>query len=87
MLKLQTFDEAAEELRIVHEQVMGEAENRRGILCMSKQHNGEAIKHFHRASQLNYAPGAFNLAQCYELGIGTKQDFKQVLFLYFDIYQ
>lgn len=72
-----TFDEAAEELYRVHEKAMGEAENRRGVLCMSQHHNSEAIKHFRRASQFNYAPGAFNLAQCYELGIGTKQDFKQ----------
>lgn len=57
---------------------MGEAENRQGILLMSQHRNGEAIKHFRRASQLNYPPGAFNLAQCYELGIGTKQDFKEV---------
>lgn len=71
------FDEAAEELRIVHERAVGEAENRQGILCMSQHRNSEAVKHFHRASQFNYTPAAFNLAQCYELGIGTKQDFKQ----------
>lgn len=60
---------------------MGEAENRRGVLCLSQHRNGEAIKHFRRASHLKYAPGAFNLAQCYELGIGTKQDFKQVFMI------
>lgn len=71
------FEEAAEELRVVHERALGEAENRRGILCMSQHRNSDAVKHFRRASQFNYAPAAFNLAQCYELGIGTKQDFKQ----------
>ncbi|XP_075228419.1 uncharacterized protein LOC142328485 [Lycorma delicatula] len=78
----EAFDEAAEEVRWVHERVVGEAENRRGIACLSHRNDREAIKHFKIASAFKNAPAAFNLGQCFELGIGTKQDFAQAAHWY-----
>lgn len=71
------FVKAANKLKIIHEKAMGEALNRRGIACISKSVESEAIKFFKRASELKYSPASFNLGQCCELGIGTKQDFKE----------
>jgi len=71
------FDKAANELQAVHDKAVGEALNRRGISCLSKSTGSEAIKYFRRASELKYPPASFNMGQCCELGIGTKQDFKQ----------
>ncbi|XP_039289580.1 uncharacterized protein DDB_G0271670 [Nilaparvata lugens] len=73
----EAFDQAAEEVRLIHERVMGASENRQGVACMSLSQNRKAIEHFRVASRLQYAPAAFNLGQCYELGIGTEQDFTQ----------
>uniref|UniRef100_A0A1B6DZK5 Death ligand signal enhancer n=1 Tax=Clastoptera arizonana TaxID=38151 RepID=A0A1B6DZK5_9HEMI len=69
------FDEAAKELKMAHQKIMGEAENRKGVACLSRNSNHEAIEHFRRASQFDNGPAAFNLGLCHELGIGTKQDF------------
>ncbi|XP_054282477.1 uncharacterized protein LOC128999815 isoform X1 [Macrosteles quadrilineatus] len=71
------FDKAAEELLVVHKKAIAEALNRRGISCLSKATGSEAMKYFRRASELKYPPASFNMGQCCELGIGTKQDFKQ----------
>lgn len=71
------FENAAKKLKMIHEKAMGEALNRRGISCISKSTEAEAIKYFKRASELKYPPASFNLGQCCELGIGTKQDFKE----------
>ncbi|RZF46427.1 hypothetical protein LSTR_LSTR012502 [Laodelphax striatellus] len=78
----EAFDQAAEEVRMIHERLMGASENRQGVACMSLSQNREAIEHFRVASQLQYAPAAFNLGQCYELGIGTEQDFTQAAHWY-----
>uniref|UniRef100_A0A1B6I4Q3 Uncharacterized protein n=1 Tax=Homalodisca liturata TaxID=320908 RepID=A0A1B6I4Q3_9HEMI len=71
------FDTAAKELQEVHNRAIAEALNRRGISCLSKSTASEAFKYFQKSSDLNYAPASFNMGQCCELGIGTKQDFKK----------
>lgn len=71
------FDEAVKELQELHQRTVGESLNRRGISCLSKSTGSEAMAYFIRASELKYPPASFNIGQCYELGIGTEQDFKQ----------
>jgi len=71
------FDAAGEELNKVHANIIGEALNRKGIAYLSKAINSEAMKYFQKASEFKYPPASFNMGQCCELGIGTKQDFKQ----------
>lgn len=71
------FEEAAKELQAIHQRAVGESLNRKGISCLSKSTGSEAMALFLRASELKYPPASFNIGQCYELGIGTDQDFKQ----------
>uniref|UniRef100_A0A0V0G378 Putative extracellular protein sel-1 n=1 Tax=Triatoma dimidiata TaxID=72491 RepID=A0A0V0G378_TRIDM len=73
----EVLNEAAEEFRAVHESVVASAENSRGVDYISAKRHREAIVLFRSASRRGYAPAAYNLAQCYEMGLGTKQDFKE----------
>lgn len=56
----------------------GDVENKLGMICMSKGQHSEAMKHFRRASHHEHAIAAYNLGQCYELGLGTTQNLKKV---------
>jgi len=73
----QAFDEAAEHFWAVHNSLMGDIENRKGVDCISRKMNSEAVGYFKKASGRGHPPAAYNLGQCYEMGIGTKQDFKE----------
>ncbi|KAK9505438.1 hypothetical protein O3M35_009499 [Rhynocoris fuscipes] len=73
----EVLNEAAEELKAVHESVVASSENSRGVDYISAKRHREAVALFRSASLKGYAPAAYNLAQCYEMGIGTKQDFVQ----------
>ncbi|KAL1115591.1 hypothetical protein AAG570_005881 [Ranatra chinensis] len=73
-----TAEQAGEELRHVHDSIAGEIENREGVECMSRREHAKAVQLFRSAAvQRRYPAAAYNLAQCYELGLGTKQDFTQ----------
>lgn len=76
------FDEVAMELLNVHAEMIGELENVRGLKLLKKKKMTDAISHFKQAVLLNHSTAAFNLAQCYENGWGTEQDFSQALFYY-----
>lgn len=71
------FEVAAKELQAIHQRAVGASLNRKGISCLSKSTGSEAMALFLRASKLEYPPASFNIGQCYELGIGTDQDFSQ----------
>lgn len=75
---MKALDEAAEEIRLVHEQALNVSENRRGVEAASRHRHAKAVALFRSAAARSYAPAQYNLAQCYELGMGTKQDFSVV---------
>lgn len=55
-------------------------ENKKAIALIEGPRKDErkAIQLFLSASKKGYIPATYNLGQCYELGIGTKQDFHEV---------
>ena len=61
-----------------HNTAVGELENRLGLRCMTKKYYRKAVVHFSAGMALENSSAAFNLAQCYELGLGTPQDFSMV---------
>ncbi|XP_026684187.1 uncharacterized protein LOC103515783 [Diaphorina citri] len=80
--KEDNFNEAAMELLDVHTEMIAELENVRGLKLLKKKKLTDAISHFKQAVFLNHSSAAFNLAQCYENGWGTEQDFSQAVFYY-----
>lgn len=51
---------------------------------MSSKRYKKAVIHFAAGSALQNGSAAFNLAQCYELGLGISQDFVKVICTFFD---
>ena len=49
-----------------------------GICAAEKGHMTTAVEHLKLACQLGHAPAYFNLAVCYEMGLGVVKDQKQV---------
>ncbi len=75
---MQALNEASEGLRKARNLAIGEVENRLGLRCMSKHRYRKAIVHFAAGSALDNDSAACNLAQCYELGLGTGKDLTKV---------
>lgn len=75
------MDEAAEEFRHVHNTILAEIENKRAVDLINRKKSREALELFISASHRGYGPAAYNMAQCYELGIGIKQNFHEVAYL------
>lgn len=75
----QALSEATEGLRRAHNVAMGELENRQGLRCVSKKRYRKAVIHFSAGTALRNSSAAYNLAQCYELGLGTSQDYSKVM--------
>lgn len=61
-------------MRKAHNMAVGELENRLGMRCMSKRRYRKAVVHFSAGTALRNHSATFNLAQCYELGLGTAKD-------------
>lgn len=75
----EALNEAADNFLKVHNNVFGEIENKKAISFLEgpKKDERKAVQLFYAASKKGYIPAAYNLGQCYELGIGTKQDFHE----------
>ncbi|BES91862.1 Sel1 repeat [Nesidiocoris tenuis] len=73
----EALDEAAEEFRHVHNTILAEIENKRAVDLINRKKSREALELFISASHRGYGPAAYNMAQCYELGIGIKQNFHE----------
>lgn len=71
----EALDEAAEEFRAAHNSILAEIENKRAVDLMNRNKSREALELFLSASHRGYAPAAYNMAQCFELGVGIKQSF------------
>ncbi|XP_014246724.1 uncharacterized protein LOC106665065 [Cimex lectularius] len=71
----EAFQEGIEEFSNVHNTIWAEIENAKGMACIASKDNNEAFKHFMHSSKLGYPPAEYNIALCYERGIGIKQDF------------
>lgn len=76
-----TPEEALDEVSRVFEAAShafsGDVENKLGMVCMSQGQHSEAMKHFRRASHHDHAVAAYNMGQCYELGLGTSRNLKK----------
>lgn len=75
-----TLNEATDGVKKIRDETVGELENRLGLRCMSKQRYRKAIIHFAAGSALQNSSATFNLAQCYELGLGTRQNYEKVCY-------
>ncbi|XP_065222104.1 uncharacterized protein LOC135846761 [Planococcus citri] len=71
----EVLNDAMQGVRNAHNMAVGELENRYGMRCMAKKYYRKAVVHFSAGMALENSTAAFNLAQCYELGLGTSQDF------------
>lgn len=80
--KEDNFNQVGLELLHVHTEMIGELENVRGLKSLQKKKMNDAISHFKQAVLMNHSTASFNLAQCYENGWGTEQDYSQALFYY-----
>uniref|UniRef100_A0A8D8U261 Death ligand signal enhancer n=1 Tax=Cacopsylla melanoneura TaxID=428564 RepID=A0A8D8U261_9HEMI len=80
--KEDNFNQIGLELLDVHKEMIAELENVRGMKLLKKKKMTDAISHFKQALLLNHPTAAFNLAQCYENGWGTEQDYSQAVFYY-----
>ncbi|PSN34216.1 hypothetical protein C0J52_13131 [Blattella germanica] len=73
----QALDEAAANLEEAQKVVLREIENSIGMACLDLGKNQEALDHFQKAAELDYAPAVFNLGLCNEMGIGTTKDLRR----------
>ena len=76
--------EAASNISRVHNSILGEVENRKGVDFMEgpSKNSVVALKCFLSASKRGHVPAFYNLGQCYEQGLGTKQNFEEVKYVY-----
>lgn len=81
MSNLQALDEVSRVFEAASRALSGDVENKLGMVCMANGHHTEAMKHFRRASHHEHAVAAYNLGQCYELGLGTVRNLKKVISL------
>ncbi|XP_014488856.1 PREDICTED: uncharacterized protein LOC106752022 isoform X2 [Dinoponera quadriceps] len=70
----EAFQEAANEFKNTHQIVIGEFELRYGIKALEEKRYKDAWTHFSKGAKLFSPASMFNLALCYELGIGTLAD-------------
>lgn len=75
----EALDEAANNFLKVHNNIFGEIENKKAITYLKgpKKDERKALQLFFSASKKGHIPAAYNLGQCYELGIGATQDFHE----------
>ncbi|KAK7792419.1 hypothetical protein R5R35_011423 [Gryllus longicercus] len=73
----QALDDAAAKFVEAQNSLMGDMDNRLGVELMQKGKHHEAVARFTRASDFNNASASYNLGVCYEMGLGTVQDFKK----------
>ena len=57
---------------------MGELEFNCGAKAMEEERYGDAFEHFYTGAKLSSTGSMFNLALCYELGLGTSADNQKV---------
>lgn len=74
----QALNEVSRVFQEASRALSGDVENRLGMVCMSRGQHSEAMKHFRRASHHENAVAAYNMGQCYELGLGTSRNLKKV---------
>lgn len=60
---------------------MSELELNSGILALDEERFEDAVEHFTEGAKLSSASSMFNLALCYELGLGTTINYEKVSFL------
>ncbi|XP_011146591.1 uncharacterized protein LOC105187476 [Harpegnathos saltator] len=68
------FKEAADEFKNTHKLVVGDFELRYGLKALEEKRYKDAWTHFSQGAKLSSPSSMFNLALCYELGIGTLAD-------------
>ncbi|XP_034248580.1 uncharacterized protein LOC117649716 [Thrips palmi] len=73
----EALDEVSRVFEAASRALSGDVENKLGMVCMANGHHTEAMKHFRRASHHEHAVAAYNLGQCYELGLGTVRNLKK----------
>lgn len=72
------IDEAIRQLATI----VGELEFQMGVESVNAGHFDEAVDHFKLSTSHNHPGGAFNLALCYEQGVGVKRNMKTARRLY-----
>ncbi|XP_032686866.1 uncharacterized protein LOC116851513 [Odontomachus brunneus] len=80
----EALKEATDEFKNIHKIVLGEYEFRYGIKALEEKRYKDAWTHFSRGAKLSSPGSMFNLALCYELGIGTLADLEKAAKYYND---
>ncbi|XP_011506021.1 PREDICTED: uncharacterized protein LOC105368655 [Ceratosolen solmsi marchali] len=78
----EAFEKAASEFSYTHKAIMGDLELRCGSQALEEKRYEDAIKHFIIGTKLSSTGSMFNLALCYELGLGTTVDFVKAVKYY-----
>ena len=72
------LDNLFNELNILNEQTVGKLENMIALTKLSECKYEEAIPYLRTASQKGYQKASYNLALCYQDGLGVVKDEKMV---------
>lgn len=75
---LQAFKEAVSEFAYAHETILGELELDYGSKALEEHRYEDAVEHFITGAKLSSPASMFNLALCYELGLGISTDYAKV---------
>jgi len=74
----QALDIATREFAAISREREARAENEVGLRYINDGRHRRALRHFRRASFLDNDQAAYNVGQCYELGLGTRRNIRKV---------
>ncbi|XP_058801552.1 uncharacterized protein LOC131670178 isoform X2 [Phymastichus coffea] len=78
----ETLEEAAKEFSSIHNSIIGNLELNFGSKAIEEERYNDAFEHFNNGAQFSSAGSMFNLALCYELGLGTSKDYSKAVQYY-----
>ncbi|XP_066998893.1 DAP3-binding cell death enhancer 1 [Anabrus simplex] len=78
----EALDEAATNFFKVHNTAVGDIDNSLGVSLMHQGKHKEALSFFTRGMEYNNPAATYNLAVCYEKGLGISQDLKKAAKFY-----
>ncbi|XP_001603280.1 DAP3-binding cell death enhancer 1 [Nasonia vitripennis] len=78
----EALKEAVNEFACTHETILGELELDYGSKALEEKRYEDAVEHFTTGANLSSTASMFNLALCYELGLGTSTDYAKAVKYY-----
>ncbi|KAJ8681277.1 hypothetical protein QAD02_017064 [Eretmocerus hayati] len=78
----EALQEAVDAFSSTHEAIIGELELNCGSRAIEEKRFEDAVQHFTNGSELSSVESMFNLALCYELGLGTSANYAKAVKYY-----